>query len=339
MKKIEISGHIKSIINIVLISSIIIATLLLTGIVFYRVNNKSRLATKQTVETEDTKLANIENNKNITSRASDETRAEKNKELKNLIEDSEKENDEKENDEKEDDEKEEAEKEEAEKEETAEKAEKEDTTKKANKEVEVKTSNAKIEAKNETKVADVKEEAIKEQEKTKQEDNTTKKEEEKSKEEEKKKEVSIKDVKISKTMDLTVRTGLSRENFIKLIAGVKADKSGFFEDNAGTIYDLCKTYNINEIFFCGLISAESGWNIASNHRSTHNYISLMKNGKLIKYSSVYEGLKVAAQKLHTNYLTKGGKFYHGKTLAGVKTCFCPSSGWIDLVYGRMKQII
>ena len=140
-------------------------------------------------------------------------------------------------------------------------------------------------------------------------------------------------------MNLTKRTGLSREDFIKLISGVKADTSGFFEDNAGTIYDLCKTYSINEIFFCGLISAESGWNIASNHRRTHNYISLMKNGKLISYNSVYEGLKVAAQKLHNNYLAVGGKFYHGKTLAGVKTCFCPSSTWVSLVYGRMQQII
>lgn len=153
------------------------------------------------------------------------------------------------------------------------------------------------------------------------------------------KTVSISEVKISKSMDLTKRTGLSREDFIKLMSRVKADTSGFFEDNAGEIYDLCEEYSINEIFFCGLISAESGWNIASNHRSTHNYISLMKNGKLISYSSVSEGLEVAAKKLHYNYLTPGGKFYHGKTLAGVKTCFCPSSTWVDLVYGRMKQIV
>lgn len=172
---------------------------------------------------------------------------------------------------------------------------------------------------------------------------TSKKESEKIEEQENEKStaktVSISEVKISKSMDLTKRTGLSREDFIKLMSRVKADTSGFFEDNAGEIYDLCEKYSINEIFFCGLISAESGWNIASNHRSTHNYISLMKNGKLIKYSSVSEGLEVAAKKLHYNYLTPGGKFYHGKTLAGVKTCFCPSSTWVDLVYGRMKQIV
>ena len=164
---------------------------------------------------------------------------------------------------------------------------------------------------------------------------TTKKENKKSTT----KTVSISKVKISKSMNLTKRTGLSRKDFIKLMSGVRADTSGFFEKNAGKIYDLCQKYSINEIFFCGLISAESGWNIASNHRRTHNYISLMRNGKLINYSSVNEGLEVAAQKLHYNYLTPGGKFYHGKTLAGVKTCFCPSSSWVGLVYGRMRQIL
>ena len=164
---------------------------------------------------------------------------------------------------------------------------------------------------------------------------TTKKENKKSTT----KTVPISKVKISKSMNLTKRTGLSRKDFIKLMSGVKADTSGFFEDNAGEIYDLCEEYSINEIFFCGLISAESGWNIASNHRRTHNYISLMRNGKLISYGSVNEGLEVAAQKLHYNYLTPGGKFYHGKTLAGVKTCFCPSSSWVGLVYGRMRQIL
>ena len=197
--------------------------------------------------------------------------------------------------------------------------------------------------KNEEKVTEKDNSEEKEENSTsKKESSESEKEEDDGEEENKNdtaKTVSISEVKISKSMDLTKRTGLSREDFIKLMSRVKADTSGFFEDNAGEIYDLCEEYSINEIFFCGLISAESGWNIASNHRSTHNYISLMKNGKLISYSSVSEGLEVAAKKLHYNYLTPGGKFYHGKTLAGVKTCFCPSSTWVDLVYGRMKQIV
>ena len=150
----------------------------------------------------------------------------------------------------------------------------------------------------------------------------------------------IKDVKISTDMDLTVSTNLSKEDFKTVISGVKQDTSKFFYNNSDLIYDLCQKYELNEIFFCGLISAESGWKIADNHRRTHNYISLMSKGNLLKYNSVEEGLEVAAKTLHNKYLTKGGVFYYGKTLSAVKTKFCPaSSTWVNLVYGRMKQII
>ena len=149
----------------------------------------------------------------------------------------------------------------------------------------------------------------------------------------------IEDITISKNMNLTKRTGISKEDFKKVIKNLKPDTSGFFYDNAEYIYDLCEKYEINEIFFCGLISAESGWNIASNHRRTHNYISLMANGKLISYATTEEGLEVAARKLHTNYLTPGGRFYRGKTLEGVHTYFCPSGSWVNLVYGRMQQVM
>lgn len=151
--------------------------------------------------------------------------------------------------------------------------------------------------------------------------------------------IEPKDVKISKNMDLSKRIGLSKEDFKKVIKNLKQDRSGFFYENADTIYDLCEKYQINEMFFCGLIVAESGWNIAPNHRKTHNYISLMVKGKLLKYSSTEEGLEVAAKKLHENYLTPGGKFYGGKTIAGVQKRFCPASTtWDDLVYGSMKYV-
>lgn len=150
----------------------------------------------------------------------------------------------------------------------------------------------------------------------------------------------IEEVTISKDMDLTIRTGLSRDDFITLISNVKEDKNNFFEDNAGLIYDVCEENQINEIFFCGLIASESGWHIADNHRRTHNYISLMSGGSLIKYSSVEDGLRESAKTLHDNYLSKDGKFYYGSTLNGIKTKFCPSSStWTNLVYKNMEKII
>ena len=151
--------------------------------------------------------------------------------------------------------------------------------------------------------------------------------------------ISIDEVKISSDMDITQFCGLSRDDFIKLISDCKADTAGWFEAHAGQIYDLCHKYQLNEIFFCGLISAESGWTIASNHRSTNNFISLMSNGRLKRYSSEEEGLEVAARTLHNNYLSEGGSFYYGKTLSAMNTKFCGSATWVSLVYGRMKQIV
>ena len=141
-------------------------------------------------------------------------------------------------------------------------------------------------------------------------------------------------------MDLTKRTGVSKKDFKKLMANLRTDYSGFFGKNAGIIYDVCEKYQINEIFFCGLIAGESGWNISSNHIRTNNYISMMSGGSLIHFSSVRSGLDAAAKLLHNNYLTPGGAFYCGKTLSAVKTYFCPaSSTWVSLIYGCMSQIV
>lgn len=151
---------------------------------------------------------------------------------------------------------------------------------------------------------------------------------------------SIEEIEISKTMDLTVRCGISKEDFRTLMQNLKKDTSGFFEKNSDTIYDLCEKYELNEIFFCGLIAAESGWNISSGHRKKCNYISMMSKGKLIKYASEEEGLEAAAKLLHTKYLTPGGSYYRGKTLSSVQKIFCPnSSTWVNLVYGCMKQVL
>ena len=151
--------------------------------------------------------------------------------------------------------------------------------------------------------------------------------------------IELSQVSISMGMNLTTRTGLSKEDFKTLMAGCRADTTKWFYNNSDLIYDLCKKYSINEVFFCGLISAESGWNIASNHRSTNNYTSLMSGGKLIHFGSLEQGLDASAKVLHDRYLTPGGSFYHGATISGVARCYCPESSWPGLVFGRMKQIV
>lgn len=152
--------------------------------------------------------------------------------------------------------------------------------------------------------------------------------------------IPIDEIEISKDMDLTITCGVSKEDFQELMSNLKTDSTGFFAENSDTIYDLCQEYEINEIFLCGLIAAESGWKISSNHRNTCNYISMMSGGSLIRYSSPEEGLEAAVKLLHNKYLTEGGSCYYGKTISAVQTRFCPnSSTWVGLVYGCMKQVV
>lgn len=158
--------------------------------------------------------------------------------------------------------------------------------------------------------------------------------------EESKEHTTIEEIKISKDMDLTISTGISKEDFKKLMKNLKRDTSNFFCENSDIIYDLCYKYQLNEIFFCGLIAGEAGWNISENHRNNCNYISMMSKGKLIKYKTTKEGLEAAAKLLHTKYLSEGGAYYSGKTLADIQKKFCPkSSTWVNLIYDCMEQII
>ena len=151
--------------------------------------------------------------------------------------------------------------------------------------------------------------------------------------------IELSELRISMGMDLNKRTGLSKEDFKLLISRCKADSTKWFYNNSDLIYDLCKKYSINEIFFCGLISAESGWNIASSHRATNNFTSLMSGGKLIAYGSLAQGLETSAKVLHDKYLSPGGSFYHGSTIQGVARCYCPEGSWPSLVFGRMQQLV
>lgn len=153
--------------------------------------------------------------------------------------------------------------------------------------------------------------------------------------------IPIDKITISRDMDLTQRCGISKEDFKILMDNISADTSNFFFDNSDIIYDLCEKYEINEIFFCGLIAGESGWNIASNHRVKCNYISMMgSSGSMLTFSSVEEGLEAAAKLLHNKYLTEGGSFYSGKTLSAIQRKFCPnSSTWVNLIYTCMSKIV
>lgn len=152
---------------------------------------------------------------------------------------------------------------------------------------------------------------------------------------------SIEEVEISRNMDLTETTGLSREDFCELLADFKYDYDGFYARNAGLIWDLSQECHVNEIFMCGAFALESYYGSDTAHCIAHNYGSIMtKDGKLVKYASDKEGIEANFKLFANSYLSPEGKYYKGVTLDSIGDTYCPPTAncpsWADKVYDCMK---
>jgi len=148
----------------------------------------------------------------------------------------------------------------------------------------------------------------------------------------------LEDVKISFDMDVSKVTGLSQDDFVKLVAGMKYDRTGILERNAAWIWECCQKYQVNEIFVLGVCGIESGWCSAAQHQRTHNYSSLMTGGHLIQYASDAQGFEAMIKLLGNSYLKPGGGMYHGKTITAVGTCYCNPTSWPGKVFKCMNQV-
>ena len=139
-------------------------------------------------------------------------------------------------------------------------------------------------------------------------------------------------------MDLTKTSGLSREDFCNLLADFKYDYAGFYERNSGLIWDLSQEYQVNEFFVCGVFAEESLYGSNEAHIVTHNYGSIMKNGKLVSYESDAEGIRANFELFAKSYLSPDGKYYKGVTVDSIANTYCDSS-WAGRVYSCMKKFL
>lgn len=135
---------------------------------------------------------------------------------------------------------------------------------------------------------------------------------------------------ISIDMNVSKCTGLSKKEFIKLASSIKDDKYNLYERNAGAIYDICKKYHINEIFFLGIIAEESRWGKSRYARATNNYTSQMRRGGgLVHFSSEKRCFESTARNLRNNYLSSKGRYYHGKSMRAINKVYCEPKKFRD----------
>lgn len=154
--------------------------------------------------------------------------------------------------------------------------------------------------------------------------------------------------KLSKNMSLNKPSGLSLEQFKKVLSGNKADKNSVFANNAEYFYYAEKQYNINGVFLAGVAIHESNWGtskIANDKKNLFGYgandSSPYNNAKIFK--NYAEGIDLLARVFVKYYLnpvgtsiyngeTANGKYYNGNNLVAVNKKYASDSNWANSVY-------
>jgi len=159
--------------------------------------------------------------------------------------------------------------------------------------------------------------------------------------------------KLSFDMALNKPSGLSIEQFKKILTDSK-DKNKIFENNAEYFYYIEKQYNINGIFVASVGIHESNWGTSKIAREKNNlfgygaYDSNPYNGAY-SFSNYSESIDLLARVFVKYYINpKGtsiygsekalGTYYNGATLSGVNKKYATDKNWANGVYNFMKYL-
>ena len=128
-------------------------------------------------------------------------------------------------------------------------------------------------------------------------------------------------ITISLKFDMQVNkpSGLTRNDFVKVLSNNTEDTDKIFEQNAGLFYDIEQKYNINGIFLASIGIHESNWgksNIAKQKKNLFGYGSYDDSAFTSSYTfeSYQYGIELVAKVLTKYYLNEPGtRIFDGET--------------------------
>ena len=155
-------------------------------------------------------------------------------------------------------------------------------------------------------------------------------------------------------MPLNKPSGLTRNDFVKVLSGHSEDTEKIFEQNAGLFYDIEQKYNVNGIFLASMGIHESNWgksNIAKQKKNLFGYGSYDSSAFESSYTfeSYQYGIELVAKVLAKYYLnepgtiiydgeTAVGSYYNGPTVSGVNTRYASDQNWANKVFATMEKL-
>ena len=179
-----------------------------------------------------------------------------------------------------------------------------------------------------------------------------------NKKEEKQTNITQKDgselnLKLDFNMALNQPSGLSLEQFKKVLTDER-DVNKIFGNNAQYFYYIEQQYNINGLYIAAIGIHESAWGTSELAKNKNNlfgygaYDSNPYNGAY-QFSDYAESIDLLARVMVKYYLnSKGtkiygneialGTYYNGATLTGVNTKYASDKNWANKVYNYMKLL-
>ncbi len=155
-------------------------------------------------------------------------------------------------------------------------------------------------------------------------------------------------------MPLNSKSGLTRDDFVKVLSGNPKDKNKIFEDNAELFYDIEQKYNINGIFLASIAIHESNWgtsNIAIQKKNLFGYgaYDFSAYESATTFDSYQYGIEYVAKSLTKYYLNErnaliydgeaaAGTYYNGPTVSGVNVRYASDTNWCNRVFEVMKAL-
>ena len=160
--------------------------------------------------------------------------------------------------------------------------------------------------------------------------------------------------KLSKNMSLNKASGLSLDQFKKVLSGNISDKNSILANNAEYFYYAEKQYNVNGIFIAAVAIHESNWGtskIARNKNNLFGYGASDSNpyNNAKTFSTYAEGIDLLARVFVKYYLNPAGtsiyggevangKYYNGTTLSAVNKRYASDKNWANGVYKWMSYL-
>lgn len=155
-------------------------------------------------------------------------------------------------------------------------------------------------------------------------------------------------------MDVNRPSGLSIEEFKKILSNNPKDVNKIFENNAEVFYYIEQKYNINGLLVAAMGIHESAWGTSKISKDKQNlfgygaYDHDAYNSAFI-FNGYQEGIETVARALAKNYLnpagtiiyggeTATGQYYNGTTIKSINIRYATDENWANAVFNIMEGL-